>query len=505
MSDSAHPSGDMRSRVLSGLAWTGFSQVGMQVTRIAVALLVARLLTPSEYGLAAMALVFSSLVLIFSDLALGAALVQRKTITDMDRNSAFWVSVTSGLLFTVLGVALSGPVARLYGQPDAQPLLAALSCTFLISALAATQQSLMLRDMDFRRLEMLPVAGALIGGAVGVVAAALGAGAWAIITQQIVAITITTILMWVRSDWRPGLQVSRASLRDLWGFSAPLLGQRLLYYVQQNGDRFLIGRFVGTAALGVYAIAYNTILVPAARLGGPLQRVFAPTFSRMQDEPERIAVAWARIMRFVAAVSVPALLGLAVVAPDFVHVVLGDRWREAAPIITILAWVGILQALQSLNVDILMARDRTPTIFRFSLLFTATHVVAFIIGVQWGVIGVAAAYAISSTLVEPALTVVAARALNVSPWMFFRAVSGVFQAGFAMAATVLLTRILLENAGIGVAARLLACIVVGILTFVPLLAWRAPQVTDDVRDLLRRRRGGSTPGPVLTQATALES
>jgi O-antigen/teichoic acid export membrane protein len=486
----AHAVPDMRARVLRGLGWVAASQVGAQLTRAVVAIAIARMLTPEEYGLAALALVFSSLVLVFSDMALGAALLQRKTLTEHDRNTAFWVMVASGTLFTAAGVALSGPIASLYGDPDAKPLLMVLSGTFLVSALGATQSILMLREMDFRRLEMLPMLGIMVGGAAGVALAATGAGAWAIIAQYVVATAVTTIMYWVRSAWQPRFLFSLASLRDLAGFSIYMVGHRMLYYLQVNGDRFLIGRFIGTAALGTYAVAYNTMLVPASKLGGPIQRVMSPAFCRMQDEPDRIAAAWARVTRLLATVSVPALAGLVVVAPDFVPVVLGGQWTEAVPVVQILAWVGIVQALQSLNNDILMARDRTRTIFRFTLVLTSAHLVAFTVGLEWGIIGVAVAYAVSTTLVEPFQSVLAARALGVSPLVFFRSVGRVFQAAFGMCAVVLAVRWGLIDAGVDGAARLILCIAAGAIAYVPLCAWRVPEVAEEVRDLLRRRAGG---------------
>ena len=211
-----------------------------------------------------------------------------------------------------------------------------------------------------------------------------------------------------------------ASLRDLGGFSVFMLGHRMLYYLQTNGDRFLIGRFLGTSALGTYAIAFNTILQPASKIGGPLQRVMSPAFCRIQDEPERIAVAWARVVRILASVSVAPLAALVVLAPDFVPVVLGHQWDAAIPVIQILAWVGIVQALQSLSVDVLMARDRARTIFRFSVVLVTCHLVAFAVGLNWGVVGVSVAFAVSTTLVEPWQTILAARALGVSPMIFLR-------------------------------------------------------------------------------------
>jgi O-antigen/teichoic acid export membrane protein len=494
---------DLRDRVLGGLGWVVGSQIGLQLTRVVTAIAIARLLTPDEYGLAMLALVFASLVLVFSDLALGAALIQRPTLSEVDRDTAFWVTAGSGILFALLGVALSGPLATLYGDADAQPLLAVLSISFVVSALGAPAQSLMIREMDFRRVEVLPMLGALGGGVAGVALAATGGGAWAIILQYIVGTTLTTVLIWWRSPWKPRFAFSMASLRDLGGFSVYMLGHRLLYYLQTNGDRFLIGRFLGTTSLGVYAIAFNTIIQPASKLGGPLQRVMSPAFCRIQEEPERIAAAWARVLRMLAALCVPALGGLIVVAPDFVPVVLGSQWEEAVPIIQILAWVGIVQALQSLSVDVLMARNRARTIFRFSLLLVTCHLAAFVIGLQWGVVGVAVAFAVSTTLVEPIQTVLGARALGVSPMVLVRAVAGPFQAAFVMCVVVLGVRVALVDAGTPAALRLFACAAAGAVVYAAMCAWRVPELSREARALLDRRRKRSA--PVVPAAAAVES
>jgi O-antigen/teichoic acid export membrane protein len=180
--------------------------------------------------------------------------------------------------------------------------------------------------------------------------------------------------------------------------------------------------------------------------------------------------------------------------------VLGDQWGEAVTVVQVLAWVGIVQALQSLNTDILMARDRTRTIFRFTLVLTSAHMIAFIVGLQWGVVGVAVAYAISTTLVEPAQTVLAARALGVSPMVFFKSVARVFQAALGMCAVVLLVRWLLVDAGLDGAARLVLCIAAGAVAYVPLCAWRVPEIAEEIRDVLRRRAGGRPPAAVTAPA-----
>jgi O-antigen/teichoic acid export membrane protein len=357
--------------------------------------------------------------------------------------------------------------------------------------------------MDFRRTEMLGLAGTVAGGAVGVTLAALGAGSWAIIAQQLAGLVTTTILVWMHSSWRPQLRFSGASFRDLGGFSAYMLGQRLTWYLQVNSDTLIIGRVLGTAAVGTYAVAYNLILVPASKIAGPLQRVFSPAFSRIQDEPERIAALWARVARLMAVVSVPALAGLVVVAPDFIPLVLGDQWKGAVPVVQILAWVGIVQALQALNMDILMARNRPRTMFRLGLLITGSHIVGFLIGVQYGVVGVAVAYAVSTTLFEPWQTVLAARALGVSPLVFVRAVAPVFVAAAGMCAVVLAVRVGLEDAGVGPVGRLACCVAAGVVSY-GVLCWRlVPEVAHEVRDILVRR--ARRPAPLVGAAATAES
>ena len=414
MTDLVSQSPALRARVLRGLLWKVLSQLVLQFSKIAVALVLARLLTPHDYGIAGMVLVFSTLVFVFSDLGLGAALVQRPNVTQRDRSTVFWTSAGVGLLFTVVGIALAGPIAAFYGESAVRPLVMALSLSFFVTSLGTTQAAMLTRAMDFRGLELRVMAGALIGGAVGVVAAAKGYGAWAIILQQLAGSVVSTALLWRFARWRPGFEYSRATLRRFGGFSANVFGTRLLFYVSRNADNILIGRFIGPAALGAYALAYNVMLMPFDRLAGPVQEVLFPAFAQLQDERDRMGTMWLRVNRVIAAVSLPLMIGLIVVTPDFVHVVLGDRWHSAIPVIRILACVGFMQSLVRLNSSILLACDRAGTLFRWSILITASNLAAFGVGLHWGIVGVATGYAITNTLLQPVNTFLTGRAVDVS-------------------------------------------------------------------------------------------
>jgi O-antigen/teichoic acid export membrane protein len=488
--------GSIRSRVLHGLAWKAGGQLVMQASRVVVAIVLARLLAPHDFGVAAMVLVFTSLVLVVSDVALGAALVQRPLLTERDCSTAFWATVGLGALFTGMGIAVSGAVASFYGEPQVRPLMAALSVGFLVNALGVTQEALLVREMRFRSLELRAMASVGVGAVVGIGAASAGWGAWAIIGQQLALGATSTLLLWRFCPWRPGFRFSRASLRDLGGFSANIFGHRVLYYLHRNADNLLVGRFLGAAALGAYALAYNVMLLPFSRIAGPVQDVLFPAFSKLQDEPGRIAELWMRATRVIGAISVPALAGLVVVAPDVVQVVLGPRWSGMVPVLQILAWVGLLQSLQTLNTNILQALDRTRTLLRFSVVFFATHLAAFAIGLQWGIVGVAAGYAVSSTIVEPVFAWVTCRVAGTTVRAFAASLAGVAAASLVMAVCVLGLRVLLVHEGVPAALRLLLLAVAGAVVYLPACAWRAPEVVTELRRLRppRRDRSSSMPG-----------
>ena len=487
--DPSRGGADLRGAVMNGLLWKVISIGVKQGSRVVVGIVLARLLTPDDYGLAALVLVFSSLIYIFSDLSLGAALVQRTTLTERDRSTVFWVSVGAGAVCTVIGIAVAGLVADFYREPAVKPLFIAVSFSFLIVSLGVTQEALLTRAMSFRALELRQMAAALVGAAAAIVIAARGGGAWAIIVQQLVVVGVATLLIWIVSPWRPHLVFSRASVRDLGSFGGNVFGSRMVFYLNRNADNLLIGRFLGPAALGAYSLAYNVILLPFSQIAGPLEQLLYPAFSRLQDESARLREAFLRVNRIVAAINMPLLLGLAVLADQFVPVVLGEQWRSAVPVIQILALVGIAQSLQALNGSILQARDHTDWLLRYSLVFTVVTVIAFVIGVPFGIVGVAASLAIASCFLEPLYAVITARAMDMPAWHIARNLWGPTQASVLMVVAVLGARFAAESIGAGPALQLAAGVLAGIVVYPPLLWWRAPEVREDIIGIIRRRRG----------------
>lgn len=477
---------DLRKLVVRGLGWKVGSQVVVQVSAVGATVVLAHLLTPRELGLAAMALVLSSLVFLISDLGLGAALVQRDELTEADRSTAFWVSAALGTALTVLAFALAGPLASLYGEPRVRSLLQVLSLSFLFTALGTTQGALLIRELRFRALELRTMAATVAGIVVAIVVASLGYGPWALIGQQLVSTGLSTALLWGSSTWRPKLIVARNSLRSLLDFSGPLFGSRFLFYLNRNVDNFLVGRYIGAAKLGAYSLAYNVMLIPLNRLASPVQQVFFPAFSRIRD-PHAIGGLWLRASRVIAAIAMPALVGLAIVAPEFVNVVLGPKWHDSVRVLHILCWVGLLQALMGQNAGVLQALGKVTTLFRFAVVSGTATIAAYAVGLKWGIIGVATAYAIVTTFLQPYYAWLTGRAIGVSPLRFVAGLRGVLEASAVMAAGVGAVKLALLALDIPEAVRLATEVTVGVALFVPLCTWRAPLVIEELRGVWRER------------------
>ena len=487
----------LRSLIVAGFAWSIGTAVAMQLARIGFAIALARFLSPHEYGVAGMALVFSALVLAFSDLGLGVGLVQRAHLTEEDRSTVFWTSVGVGLALTTAGVALSGPLAAFYGEPDVKPLFAVLSLSFVIGSLGATHAALLHREMAFRAIGLRVGTSTLVGGAVGVGAAAAGLGPWALIVQALVIAVVSTGLLWLSLPWRPRLVFSRRSLADLGIFGGRVFGVRVLDYVRTNGDKLLVGRVLGSAPLGAYTVAFNILVMPLSRLLVAVQDTLLPALSRLQEDRARLASVWLRVNTAVSAVVVPALLGLIVVAPDLVAVLLGERWRDVALLLQLLAAGVVVLSVSLLGVQVLTALDRTKQLLRFSIAETVLLTAAVAAGLRWGVTGVATAYALASIPTRAYFAWLTTSALEIPLSRFLRSLSGVAEASAAMLAAAVAARLLLVEAEAPAWVRLVAVIGVGFGVYAPLCLWRVRELRMELRRLSKRsaasdaQRGGS--------------
>ena len=259
----------------------------------------------------------------------------------------------------------------------------------------------------------------MLGGVAGLVAAILGAGAWALVVQQLTMSLVSTVLLWRAASWRPKLRFSRTSLHSLGGFGANVWGARLLGFAGGNADNIIVGRVLGESALGLYSVGFNLITLPLVRLVVPIQDTLFPAFSRLQDDRQRLASLWLRAHTSLIALIAPAVVGIALTAPDLVTVVLGNQWHGVAIILQILCGYAFVACLGALSQTVLIARGQARTVFRFSVFVTFSNIAAFLIGTHWGVVGVATAWTIVAVPSQLTLLALVSRSLGITLFTMF--------------------------------------------------------------------------------------
>jgi O-antigen/teichoic acid export membrane protein len=470
--------------VARGVLWKAATRSVGSVTRLVVLIVLARVLTPEDYGLAGMAMVVTTFVLIFTDPALGAALVQRPTIDERDRSTVFWLATAIGVLLTILGVAISGLVADFFGEPEVERLFAVTSLCFVLASLSVTHRALLLRRLEYRTLEIREMVSLVVGGAVAIAVALAGYGPWAVVWNVVAFWTTSTVLLWVLLDWRPRRMFSAESVRNLGGFSARIFGSSLLTWGNANLDKGLVGRFLGPAALGAYSLAYTAMLVPMTVVGQPVYQTVGPAYARIHEQG-RLERAWLAGKRVSAALVAPALLALIVVAPDFVPVVLGDKWDEAIVPLQLLCVGGIADSLAALNWSVLQARGHGSTLLRVTLLSSIVTWAAFAGGLQWGIVGVAALYAVARWLLVIPTTWMTTRALEFDLWAALRASSSLLPAALSAAAIGLGSRLALLETDVPEAARLVLVGAVIVVAYAAIVLLLAPSLLGEIKRAVR--------------------
>jgi PST family polysaccharide transporter len=314
-------------------------------------------------------------------------------------SNLFWVNVAAGAFLMLVVLGCAPLVAAFYGDSALVGVTAALSVTFLVSGFAVQHSALMARRLQFRSIALRSLTPRIIAGAVAIaVAAAFDAGYWALVVQQIVGVVCVTAFVWTAIDWRPGRPRRRTGVRPLLRFGAGVSVANIFYYFSSNADNILVGRFLGTGPLGLYARAYNLFLVPLRQIHGPMGNVVQPVMSAIYGEPQRYRQFYRRTLAGIAIVGMPGVVFLAVMSRSVIEVILGARWLGAADPFRWLAVAGFLQMVSRTFSWLFTTSGRSKAMAIWAGTSAPITVAAFAIGLHWGISGVAAAYAVAQTL-----------------------------------------------------------------------------------------------------------
>lgn len=376
-----------------------------QSVRMAVQLgsvvILARLLSPRDYGLVAMVTAIVGIGEIFRDFGLSSAAIQARNLSHAQRDNLFWLNSCFGLVLSLIAFAIAGPLATLYGEPDLVPVARVLSVTFLINGLATQYRADLSRRLRFARLAAVDIGGPVVGLVVALLLALNGAGYWALVAQQISVALVLLVGAAGSSHWIPGAPRRGEDMGALLRFGWNLLGTQLIGYAGNNVDSLALGLRFGAGPLGLYNRAFQLLMTPLSQLRSPTTTVALPVLARLHNEPQRYGE-FVRRGQLALGYSLVAGLGVVVAAADpLTDLLLGPQWHAVTPVIRLLAVAGVFQTLAYVGYWVYLSRGLTGPLLRYTIVSVAIKVACIVTGSTWGIAGAAAGYALAPALTWP--------------------------------------------------------------------------------------------------------
>lgn len=342
----------------SGGRWGAIRTVSLQLLTTVTTIVLARILVPADFGAVAAALVIVGMFDLLTQAGIGTSLVRRDEVNTREASTIFWLACGVGILAALLAAGFSTPLAMLIGQPEAASLVGVLSWVIPLSLLRNVGRSLLQRLLRFRALALTEITSLLTYGVIAIVLALWGWGPWAIVVGYLVRGGVGAVLNFVAASWLPKLVFDRKFLRDELLFSSGVFGQQVMSYLSKNLDYWVVGAVLGATALGAYYIAFVIPDLIRRRLSTIAREVLYPILARIGVGNERARLAYLRIVRLVAFVSVPAMIGLAVVSDLAVDLAFGSQWQAAAGPMAVLSLASAVTSMSAPSIIVATAEGR---------------------------------------------------------------------------------------------------------------------------------------------------
>ncbi|MCU0527799.1 MAG: MOP flippase family protein [Elainella sp. Prado103] len=432
-------------RAIKGIAWSAISSWGSQLTQFVTMIVLARLLSPTDFGLISLANIFIHFVQALIGSGFSDAIVQRDDLETEHLDTAFWINLGIGLTLTSIGVLSAGLVASFFRQPLLVPIVSWLSLNVLINSIASVHEAILRRKLKFKQLAIRRLIGLVIGAIVGITLALNGFGVWSLVCQTLVGNTVDVILLLNLSQWSPRFHLSLKHFQDLFSFGINVVGNGILTFVSNRSDDLIIGYFLGAEVLGYYAVAYKLLVVMSQLFGQTVQKVVLPTFSRLQGDPEQLKRSFYSGSQLLNLIAFPAFLGMAVLAPELVSTIFGEQWAFSGQVMQVLAFVGVIDSAAYFSGAIFMAKGRPDWLFKLLLFHTVIMTSAFLIAVPYGLIMIALARVVATLILFTLGLWLLCKLVQLDLLTYFKHLSTPLIASLLMACAILIAKSLVEN------------------------------------------------------------
>ena len=376
---------NLRQKTTNGLLWSSVERFSNQGIQFLFSIVLARLLTPEDYGIVAMVIIFFAIAQTFVDSGFSNAIVRKKDRTEADLSTCFYFNIFVGFGFYFLLFLCSPFIADFYDQPILSPIVKISGLSVLINSLCIVQQAQFTIRIDFKTQAKVTLTSTVISGILGILLAYLGYGVWALVWQGVIGTFIRMLLLWVFSKWRPRESFSKDSFHYLFGYGSKLLASGLLDTTYNNIYPIVIGKFYSPAQLGNFSRAQGWASLPSSNITGILQRVTFPVLTEMQDDDERLATNYRKLLRLSAFVVFPLMMLLASIASPLVRVVITSKWDACVPYLQIICFAMMWYPIHAINLNLLQVKGRSDLFLRLEIIKKVVGVSVMCVTIPLGV------------------------------------------------------------------------------------------------------------------------
>lgn len=476
---------------MKSAAWVAVGNYANIVISFLIFVVLARLLSPVEFGIVAVASVFLDVLLVVARGGLPDAIVQKRDLTEEFADTAFWVSTGSGIFCCLVLFAMSTPIALIFKMPELTDVLKVLSFVFVIGALGAIHEGRLQREFGFKSLSVRGLVANLLSGALALWFAFHGYGVWSLVIQRVASSLAMLVVTWIAFPWRPRFRFNREAAGEQVKFGSKVFGTTLLLTLNNRIHELIAALFLSTADVGYLRMAWRCIDLAAQFSVIPLTAVALPTYSRLQHDPARLEQSYLHFITISSTLTYPALLGMAAVAPTLLPVVFGEQWGGAVPVLQILCLLAPPFVTNSFMWPLLVAVNKTWYGLMFTILqFVLGSALSFLTA-PFGVIFIAISHVLRAFAVWPIGLRIMEKHGGVSARRTLLAVGMPFASALLMALCVLLLQRILP-VGLPRGANLTISIVCGCALYLGFTAILAPDILRQTRAeilaLIQRRR-----------------
>ncbi len=389
---------NMKKRARSAVIWTGFDLLLQKLIGFMLAIILAHLLTPEDFGTMALLAFFIGIASVFSDAGFSYALIQRQDVNHVDESTVFWFNFLAAIIIALILFLISPWIAKLYDIYVLQDLLYLVSCLVILNSLGSIHRTLLTKALDFKKQAIVSFLSILVSGMIAIYMAYHEFGVWALACQIMISSCITTLLLWNIHSWRPLFIFNLPSLKKLFEVGGYMFAALLFKVLYEKGYGLFVAKLFGVSQLGVFDRADTTQRMISETMTGVVSKVAFPLYAKYVDDQERLLQIVRMSVRSLMFVMVPLMLVILVLGDLLIPVVLGEQWLSAVPVFQVLCVVGLLYPLQSVNVSVLQAQGYAKLNFRLTVLKRSIGILLLIVGSSWGIIGVAWSMVIGSVL-----------------------------------------------------------------------------------------------------------